>query len=245
MATGTDWLPFGFSFLWVTARKWVRLYGWVTVSEHKLAFQTTRTWAGGGRALYNHPWINTSWSLHVQVLLRGLGCASLSQRKTLWWKYTINIWQHLPCVSCAVYRLSLSTDNPVLFKEKTGGFKNTAKTSDSLNQLILYLFSDHVYHISAPSARHLRDVITHLPGVVCSLIPPEHWSQRQDRQSVLSAFTCALSTHRAELTPSWAPPPPLHWCHYFPRCLLCPAVKKPWECRSPCQICSCTDHQQL
>lgn len=121
VATGTDWLPFGFFFfLWVTARKWVRLYGWVTVSEYKLAFQTKRTWAGGGRALYNLPWINTARSLHVQVLLQGLGSASLSQRKTSWWKYMINIWQHLPSVSCAVYRLSLSTDNPVLFKEKAG-----------------------------------------------------------------------------------------------------------------------------
>lgn len=118
VATGTDWLPFSFSFLWVTARKWVRLYGWVTVSEYKLAFQTKRTWAGGGKALYNLPWLNTAWSLHVQVLLQGLGSGSLSQRKTSWWKYMINIWQHLPSVSCAVYRLSLSTDNPVLLQEK-------------------------------------------------------------------------------------------------------------------------------
>lgn len=78
---------------------------------------------------------------------------------------------------CFLYRLSLSLQITLFFSKRKLGlcFKNTAETSDNFNQFILYLFSDHVYHhISEPSVQHLSDVITHLPGVVCSLIPPEH-----------------------------------------------------------------------
>lgn len=124
VSTGTDQLPFGFLFLWVIPWRLNKLYSWVTASECKLHLQTGRTWAGGGRALYIlMSWINTARRVQemVQLLLQGLGCASLSQRKTRWWKHMINIWQHLPSVSCILYRLLLSTDNLVPSLRESSG----------------------------------------------------------------------------------------------------------------------------
>lgn len=133
-------------------------------------------------------WINTAWWVHrtVQLLLQGLGCASLSQRKTQWWKHMINIWQHLPSVSCTLYRLLLSTDNPVPSLRESWVWAFLKVCWDQLQYELAHSIS---VLISRAPTRHSSNVISHLPRVVCSLNPPSMsallWNQRQDSQSTL------------------------------------------------------------